>query len=109
MKYITIIAPGEMNEPSIYLVLVPPGVTAADILHELKLWTFDLFLLAYPAQLFDQKEDLYERISNGACLYVLEPSEADYLYGLSLTTYPEEFVHLFAKEVRANRGDLADS
>ena len=109
MKYITIISPGEMDDTTISLVLVRPGLTTADILNELKLWGYVLFLLSYPARFFDWKEELYERISNGACLYALEPSVADYLYGLSLLTYPEEFAHLFIKEVRESRGLLADS
>ena len=109
MKYITIISPGEMDDPTISLVLVRPGLTTADILHELKLWGYVLFLLSYPARFFDWKEELYERISNGACLYALEPSVADDLCGLSLCTYPEEFAHLFVREVRERRGLLADS
>jgi hypothetical protein len=109
MKYVTIISPGEMDEPIVSLFLVSPITTTADILNELKLWGYVLFLLSYPARFFDWKEELYERISNGACLYALEPSVADDLCGLSLCTYPEEFAHLFVREVRERRGLLADS
>jgi hypothetical protein len=110
MKYITITAPERMEESIIYLVR--PRTTAADILKALKLTDFVLFPLSDPARLFaqfDQKDELYEQISNGDCLIALVPSGESEFYCLSLLVTAQEFAKILTRRVRARRGVLADS
>jgi hypothetical protein len=66
MKYITITAPGRMKDSIIFLLR--PGVTTADILKTLKLTDLVLFPLSDPAWIFDQKDELYDRVENGSRL-----------------------------------------
>lgn len=107
MKYITITAPEKMDEPIIYLVR--PTTTSADILKALKLTDFHLVPLSNPRRPFGQKDELYERISNGDILIALEPSGESEFYCLSLLTTAQEFAELLTRRMRTSRGVLADS
>jgi hypothetical protein len=60
--------------------LIRPGITVEQVLDQLGVKDYVLFPASDPANLFDQRDNLHDRVENGSCLIAACLAEASEAY-----------------------------
>lgn len=77
MKVISI---SVLGTSSAIIFLLSPGTTVGQILDQLRVKDYVLFLASDPANLFDHKDELYDRVENGSRLIAARLADASEAY-----------------------------